>query len=95
MPKYLFSYDKKNSSFPERYRVVGADEDAAFLCKTENLTGTVVDSEAIEFLEGMMARHQSDDSITVEFVDAPHWRFIELRFNPAQAETNAHRPGTP
>ena len=56
MPRYLFSYDQQNNSFPERYRVVSADEDAAFLCKTENLTGTIVDSEAIEFLERMMAR---------------------------------------
>jgi hypothetical protein len=95
MPKYLFSYDQKNNSFPERYRVVSADEDAAFLCKNENLTGTVLDSEAIEFLEGMMARSQSSDSITVEFVDAPHWRFVELRFNPAQAEAEGRRPGTP
>ena len=95
MPKYLFSYDQKNSSFPERYRVVGADEDAAFLCKTENLTGTFVDSEAIEFLEEMMARCQSNDSITVEFVDAPHWKFVELRYNPAQAEAAERRPGTP
>ena len=95
MPKYIFSYDRKNSSFPERYRVVGADEDAAFLCKTENLTGTVVDSEAIEFLEEMLARCQSNDLITVEFVDAPHWKFVELRYNPALAEAAERRPGTP
>lgn len=95
MPKYLFSYDQKSSSFPERYRVVGGGEDAAFLCKTENLTGTVADSEAIEFLEGMMARYQSNDSITVELVDAPHWNFVELRFNPAKAEEAGRRPGTP
>ena len=95
MPKYLFSYDQKNNRFPERYRVVSADEDAAFLRETENLTGTVVDSEAIEFLEGMMARCQSDESITVELVDAPYWRFIELRFNPAEAEAAEHRPKTP
>lgn len=95
MPKYLFSYDQKNSCFPERYRVISAEEDAEFLCKTENLTGTILNSQAIEFLEGMMARCQSDDSITVEFVDAPHWRFIELRFNPAQAEAAERRPGTP
>ena len=95
MPKYLFCYDQSNSSFPERYRVVSADEDAAFLCKTEDLTGTVVDSEAIEFLEAMMARCQANDSIRVEFVDAPHWKFIELRFNPAQAEAAERRPGAP
>jgi hypothetical protein len=95
MPQYLFSYDQTNNSFPERYRVVSADEDAEFLRKTEDLTGTVIDSEAIEFLERMMARCQSNDSITVEFVDAPYWRFIELRFNPAKAEATQRRPGTP
>jgi len=95
MPKYLFSYDQKNNSFPERYRVISADEDAALLCKTENLTGTVVDSEAIEFLEAMVARCQADDSITVELVDAPHWEFVEHRFNPAKAEEAGRRPGTP
>ena len=95
MPQYLFSYDQKNNSFPERYRVVSADEDAAFLRATEDLTGTVVDSEALEFLERMIARCQSNDSITVEFVDAPYWRFIELRFNPAKAEAAQRRPGTP
>lgn len=86
MPQYLFVYDQKSNSFPERYRVVRAEQDAEFLRATEGLTGTVVDSEAIEFLEGVMARCQSDDSMIVEFVDAPHWRFIELRFNPAAAE---------
>ena len=95
MPRYIFSFDEKDSSFPERYRVVSADEDATFLCKTENLTGTVVDSEAIEFLERMMARCQSNDSITVEFVDAPYWRFVELRFDPAKAEAAEYRPRTP
>ena len=95
MPQYLFSYDRTSNSFPERYRVVRADEDAAFLRETEDLTGTVVDSEAIEFLERMMARCQSNDSIIVEFVDAPYWRFVELRFNPAEAEAALGRSGTP
>ena len=95
MPQYLFCYDRRSNSFPERYRVVRPDEDAAFLRETEDLTGTVVDSEAMEFLERMTARCQSDDSITVEFVDAPYWRFIELRFNPAKAEAALRRPGTP
>jgi hypothetical protein len=42
-----------------------------------------------------MDRCQSDDSIRVEFVDAPHWRFIELRYNPAEAEAAEHGPKTP
>jgi hypothetical protein len=33
--------------------------------------------------------------VSVEFVDAPSWRFIELRFNPAKAEAAEKRPGTP
>lgn len=95
MPRYIFSYDGDDNSFPERYRVVSAGEDAASLCETENLTGTVVDSEALEFLERMVARCQPDDSITVEFVDAPNWEFVELRFNPAEAEAAERRPRTP
>lgn len=95
MPKYLFSYDRNNHSFPERYRVVSADEDADFLRETEGLTGTVVDVEAIAFLESMTARCEADAGITVELVDAPYWRFVELRFNPAKAEAAAGRPGTP
>jgi len=95
MPKYLFSYDRETNSFPERYRVVSAAEDAVFLCKSENLTGTVIDSEAIAFLDELMARCQSDGSFTVEFVDAPHWKFVELRYNPARAEAAERPPGTP
>ena len=95
MPMYLFSYDQRSNSFPECYRVVSSDDDAEFLCKKENLTGTVAHLEAMELLEELMARYQSDDSITVEFVDAPHWRFVELRYNPAEAEAAERRPGTP
>ena len=95
MPRYIFSYDQNGGVFPERYRVVSADDDVASLRQSENLTGTVVDSEALEFLEHMMARFQSDESITVEFVDAPDWNFVELRFNPAKAEEAERRPGTP
>lgn len=95
MPRYLFSYDQENDSFPERYRVVSPDEDAAQLCAAETLTGTVVDAEAIKFLEEMMGRYQTDDAVTVEFVDAPDWEFIELRFNPAKAEEAEQRPRTP
>jgi hypothetical protein len=65
MPRYIFSFDQKASNFPERYRVVSADEDAASLHNSEDLTGTVVDSEALGFLEQMMARYQSNDSMIV------------------------------
>jgi hypothetical protein len=95
MPRYIFSFDQKDNSFPERYRVVTADDDAASLQTSENLTGTVPDSEAIEFVERMAARFRSNDSVTVEFVDAPDWKFVELRFNPAKAQKAERRPGTP
>lgn len=95
MPKYLFSYDLKHNCFLERYRVVSADEDTAYLRAAEDLTGTVVDSEAIAFLEEMMARCQADESIAIEFVDAPSWRFVASRFDPAKAEAAERRPGTP
>ena len=86
MPKYIFTYNEQDNSFPERYRVVSLSEDAEFLRKTENLTGTVLDTEAIEFLEESLTRYQSKESMRTEMVDAPYWRFIELRFNPAEAE---------
>ena len=86
MPKYIFTYNEQDNSFPERIRVVSSSEDAEFLRKTENLTGTVLDIEAIEFLEELLTRYQSEQLIRTEMVDAPYWRFIELRFNPAEAE---------
>jgi hypothetical protein len=89
MPQYMFTFDERDNSFPERYRVVSRDEDAEFLRETENLTGTVLDTQAIEFLDGLLARCQSNQSMRAEFVDAPYWRFIELRFNPAEAERAA------
>lgn len=86
MAKYIFTHDSSDNSFPERYRVVGADDDAEFLRKAEDLTGTVLDTEAIAFLDELMARCAKTASVTPEFVDAPHWRFIELRFKPEEAE---------
>jgi len=86
MPQYIFTYNEQDNSFPERYRLVSLEEDAEFLRETENLTGTVLDTEAIEFLEEMLARYQSNESIRTEMIDAPDWKFVELRFNPAEAE---------
>lgn len=86
MPKYIFSYDEQEKRFPERYRIISADEDADFLRKTEDLTGTVLETEAINFLESLMERCQASETMRVELVDAPYWRFIELRFDPEAAE---------
>lgn len=96
MPNYIFTYDERDNSFPERYRVVTSDQDAEMLRASEDLTGTVLDTEAIAFLDSLLARYESNESVIAEFVDAPHWRFIELRFRPAEAEraaSTATRPG--
>ncbi len=89
MPKYIFTFDERDNSFPERYRVVSLGEDAESLRDTEGLTGTIVDTEAIEFLDGLLARCESNESLVAEFVDAPHWEFIEHRFRPAEADRAA------
>jgi hypothetical protein len=89
MPQYIFTHNEQDNSFPDRYRLVDLDEDSEFLCKNENLTGTVLKTEAIEFLEELLARYQSKESILTEMVDAPYWKFVELRFNPAEAEKAA------
>lgn len=86
MPQYIFTHNEQDNSFPERYRVVSLDEDAEFLRETEGLTGTVLKTEAIEYLEKLLVRYQSKESIRTEMVDAPYWKFVELRFNPAEAE---------
>ncbi|MBT8438317.1 MAG: hypothetical protein HKP55_05260 [Gammaproteobacteria bacterium] len=89
MPMYIFTYNQQDNSFPERYRVVLPEDDAEFLRETESLTGTILKAEAIDFLDEMLARYQSQESIITEMVDAPHWKFIEQRFNPAKATDNA------
>lgn len=89
MPQYIFTHNELDNVFPDRYRVVEHDEDAEFLCTNENLTGTVLKTEAIEFLEKLLAREQSKEYMRIEMVDAPYWKFVELRFNPAEAEKAA------
>ena len=95
MPKYLFSHDERDNSFPERYRVIVPGEDAEFLRETESLTGTVLDTEAIGLLEDLLARCGTNPSMKVELVDAPFWRFIELRYRPAEAEAEAEANARP
>jgi len=89
MPQYIFTHNAQDNSFPDRYRVVELDEDAEFLCNNENLTGTVLKTGAIKFLEELLVSYQSQESIIIEMVDAPYWKFVELRFNPAEAEKAA------
>jgi len=55
----------------------------------------VLETEAIARLEELMARCEANGSLRAELVDAPYWRFIELRFNPAEAEKAAgNKPST-
>ncbi|MBF0265095.1 MAG: hypothetical protein HQL46_07465 [Gammaproteobacteria bacterium] len=86
MPQYIFTHNDQEDCFPERYRVVDIDEDAEFLLGNENLTGTVKKVDAIDFLKELMKRNRGDKSIRTEMVDAPYWKFIELRFKPSEAE---------
>jgi hypothetical protein len=90
MAMYIFTYNEKDNSFPERYRVVRPEDDAEFLRKTEDLTDTVMHTKAMKFYEELLARYQSQEEIIIEMVDAPYWRFVELRFNPAEAEAAAN-----
>ena len=89
MPMYIFTYNQEDNSFPERYRVVLPEDDAEFLCTSESLSGTVLKTEAMNFLNKMLKRYQSEEAMITEMVDAPHWKFIEQRFNPAKATENA------
>jgi hypothetical protein len=89
MPQYIFTNNEQDNSFPDRYRVIDVDEDADFLCKNENLTGTVLKTDTIEFIDKLLERYQSNESIVTEMVDVPYWKFVELRFNPAEAEKAA------
>lgn len=86
MAIYIFVYNETDKSFIERYRVVTSDDDADQLCRAEDLTGTVINTEAMDFLDKTMARNKENPSLITEMVDAPHWQFIEQRFNPAAAE---------
>lgn len=80
MPRYLFVYDERDNSFPERYRVVRPDEEADVLCELEGLTGTVPEAAAIEFLEALFKRYPSDSPARADLVDAVDWKIVELSY---------------
>ena len=80
MPRYLFIYNEREHSFPERYRVVRPGEDAEALRDAEDLTGTVLETAAVEFLEGLLERCPSDSPTRAELVDAIDWQFVELSY---------------
>ena len=80
MPRYLFIYNEKENSFPERYRVIRPDEDAKALRDAEDLTGTVLETAAIDFLETLLERCSSNDPTRAELVDAVDWKFVERSY---------------
>lgn len=86
MPKHRFSYNPTNKCSLERFRIVSADEDIGFRRTADDPTGPNIASDAIAFLERMTAHCPRDGSIAVEFVDAPSWRCVAPRLDPARAE---------
>jgi hypothetical protein len=80
MPRYLFVYDERDNSFPERYRVVSPDEDAEVLREAEDLTGTVPEAAALEFIEALFQRCPSDAPVRADLVDAIDWKIVELSY---------------
>ena len=80
MPRYLFVYDQKDNSFPERYRVVRASEDAEALRDAEGLTGTVPEAEAADLLDKLLERCAAETSKRAEVVDAVDWKIVEVSF---------------
>lgn len=80
MPRYMFVYDERDNSFPERYRVVRPDEDADALREDEDLTGTVLEDAALEFLEALLERYPADAPARAELVDAVDWKIVELSY---------------
>ena len=94
MPRYLFVYNERENSFPERYRVVRPDEDAEALRDAEDLTGTVLETAAIEFLETLFERCPSDAPTRAELVDAVDWKFVELSYRVSSENGTAGTPTT-
>ncbi len=94
MPMYIFTYNQKDNSFPDRYRVISPTDDAQALCQAESLSGTVMKDEAMPLLDKLTDSNADQPTILTEMVDAPHWQFIEHRFNPAKAAENANKPKT-
>ena len=92
MPRYLFIYDEKENSFPERYRVVRPDEDAEALRDAEDLTRTVLETAAIDFLETLFERCSSNAPTRAELVDAIDWKFVERSYRARSKSSVAITP---
>jgi len=80
MPRYLFVYDERDNTFPERYRIVSPEEDAEALREAENLTGTVPEETAAAFLEQLLERCPADAPVRGDLVDTVDWQLVELSY---------------
>ena len=80
MPRYLFIHDRRDDSFPERYRVVNDAEDADALRAAEDLTGTVPEAAAQAVLEALVARFPPDSPLHAEEVRASSWEMVQRSY---------------
>jgi hypothetical protein len=87
MPRYIFVYDERDDSFPERYRVVSPEEDAEALRAAEELTGTVPEVEAGDFLDALLARCPVGSPMRAEIVDAIAWGVVGNAYKEAYYRT--------
>lgn len=76
MPRYIFVFDTLSDSFPERYRVVTAAQDADALRAAEDLTGTIPEAAADAVLEALVARFAPDAPQRAESVQASSWAMV-------------------
>lgn len=80
MPKYIFVFDERTNSFPERYRVVADSEDADTLRQAEGLTGTVPTAAADAFFEALVARYPPGHDLIAETVQATRWETVQRSY---------------
>lgn len=76
MPRYIYVMETATRTFPERYRVVGPDEDAEALKTEEDLTGTVAASDADAFFDALTDRFPPGDPCVAEEVRATRWETV-------------------
>lgn len=80
MPRYIFLLDRRDNSFPERYRVVEPGEDAEAVRASESLTDTVAEGDADAFFDRLEARHPPDDPVIAEQAYASRWATVERSY---------------
>ena len=76
MPRYIFVFDSRTDSFPERYRVITPGEAADHLRAQEDLTGTVPSAAADAVLEALVEQYPPDSPLRAESVHASNWGMV-------------------